>query len=94
MSHAGKASGIVAAVGYAEPMLRVLTTGFGFDGIAGSLGIVGAGEPLGMLLLGGTIDLLMRSRRSALYGLPLGRFTEPWLPTGSIACRIVERHER
>lgn len=34
LSHAGKDSGIVAAVGYAEPMLRVLTTGFGFDGIA------------------------------------------------------------
>lgn len=67
-----KDSGIVAAVGHTEPVLRVLTTGFGFDGIAGSLGIAGTGEPLGVFLLGGTIDLRVRSRRSSLYGLALG----------------------
>jgi len=81
-------------VGHAEPVLRVLTTGFGFDGITGSLGISGTGEPLDVLLLGGAIDLLVRSRRGSLHGLPLSRFTEPWLPMGSITSRIVERHER
>ncbi|AIB13430.1 hypothetical protein ABAZ39_15880 (plasmid) [Azospirillum argentinense] len=75
-------------------MLRVLTAGFGFDGIAGPLGIDGAGKPLAVLLLGGTVELLVRSRRVSLHSLPLGRFAEPWLPTATIARRIVEWHER
>jgi len=81
-------------VGHTEPVYRVLTTGFGFNGITGSLGVAGTGEPLDVLLLGGTVDLLARSRWGSLHGLPLGCFPEPWLPTGSIARRIVEWHER
>ncbi|MCW2241792.1 hypothetical protein M2351_006437 [Azospirillum canadense] len=74
-------------------MLRVLAARFGLDGIAGSLGIIGAGEPLRVLLLGGTIHLWAGSRRGSLYGLLLGCFAEPKLPTGATARRVVKRHE-
>ncbi|MBP2294980.1 hypothetical protein [Azospirillum rugosum] len=92
----GRISGvswIVAAVSHTKPMLRVLAAGFGFDGIAGPLGIARAGEPLRVLLLGRSIHLWARSRRGCLCGLLGGRFAEPRLPTGSTARRVVKRHE-
>ncbi|MCW2239097.1 hypothetical protein M2351_003727 [Azospirillum canadense] len=75
-------------------MLRVLAARFGFDGIAGSFGLASAGEPLSVPLLGRTIHLWVRSRRGSLRGLLLGRFTEPQLPTGATARRVVKGHER
>ena len=76
-------------MGHTEPVLCVPTAGFGFNGIVGSLGVAGAGEPLDVLLLGGSVHLWVRSRRGSRHGLPLDCFSEPWLPQA-----VVGRYRR